>query len=114
MLTQIASLQLGSAVAKGLFADVGVTATAAMRITLAAIVLHALVRPRLWALTRAQWRASLGLGVVFAAMNIAYFEAIQVLPLGVAATLELLGPLLLAVALTRRPIDLAWAGGPPP
>ncbi len=42
-------------------------------------------------------------------MNIAYFEAIQVLPLGVAATLELLGPLLLAVALTRRPIDLAWA-----
>lgn len=109
VLTQIASLQLGSAVAKGLFADVGATATAAMRITLAAIVLYALVRPRLRALNRAQWRAALGLGVVFAAMNIAYFEAIQVLPLGVAATLELLGPLLLAVALTRRPTDLAWA-----
>jgi inner membrane transporter RhtA len=108
VLTQIASLQLGSAAAKSLFADIGVTATAGMRITLAAIVLYALVRPRLRVLTPAQWRAALGLGVVFAAMNLAYFAAIGILPLGVAATLELLGPLLLAVTLTRRPTDLAW------
>jgi len=108
VLAQITSLQLGSAVAKDLFADVGVTATAALRITLAAIVLCALVRPRLGSFTRAQWRAAVALGVVFAAMNLAYFQAIRVLPLGVAATLELLGPLLLAVALTRSRSDLAW------
>jgi inner membrane transporter RhtA len=108
VLAQIASLQLGSAVAKGLFADVGITATAAIRITLAAIVLCALVRPRIRSFTPAQWRAALSLGVVFAAMNLAYFQAIGVLPLGVAATLELLGPLLLAVALTHRSRDLAW------
>lgn len=108
VLTQITSLQLGSAAAKSLFAEVGVTATAAMRITLAAIVLYVLVRPRLRSLTPGQWWAALCLGVVFAAMNLAYFAAIGVLPLGVAATLELLGPLLLAIALTRRPADLAW------
>ncbi len=108
MLAQIASLQVGSAIAKGLFADVGATATAAMRITLSAIVLCALARPRIGSFTSAQWRAALSLGVVLAAMNLAYFQAIGVLPLGVAATLELLGPLLLAVALTRRRSDRAW------
>ena len=108
MLAQIISLQLGSAVAKGLFADIGVTATAALRISLSAIVLWVLVRPRLRSLTRRQWCAALGLGVVLAAMNLAYFTAIGLLPLGVAASLELLGPLLLAVALTRRPSDGAW------
>lgn len=108
VLAQIASLQLGSAVAKGLFADVGVTATAALRITVAAIVLCALVRPRIRSFTSVQWRATLGLGVVFAAMNLAYFQAIGVLPIGIAVTLELLGPLLLALALTRRRSDLAW------
>ncbi|MEU7578126.1 EamA family transporter [Streptomyces sp. NPDC041068] len=102
VLAQILSLQLGSAVAKGAYGQVGPTALAGMRLGFAALVLWAVVRPRLMVLTAAQWRAAAGLGVVFAGMNAAYFQAIRHLPLGIAATLELLGPLALALALSRR------------
>ncbi|WP_327659423.1 MULTISPECIES: EamA family transporter [unclassified Streptomyces] len=102
MLTQIASLQVGSAVAKGAYASAGPTALAGMRLFFAAVVLWLLVRPRLRGITAAQWRAAVALGLVLAAMNLAYFQAISRLPIGVAATLELLGPLALSIALSRR------------
>ncbi|MFF9895233.1 DMT family transporter [Streptomyces longispororuber] len=98
---QVVSLQAGAAVAKGAYGDVSPTALAGMRLGFAALVLWCVVRPRLALLTAARWRAAVGLGVVFAAMNTAYFQAIGHLPLGVAATLELLGPLMLALALSR-------------
>ncbi|ATL30404.1 Integral membrane protein [Streptomyces formicae] len=103
---QIVSLQCGSALAKGTYGQVGPTALAGMRLGFAALVLWTVVRPRLSRLSAAQWRAAAGLGVVFAGMNSAYFQAIRHLPLGVAATLELLGPLALALALSRRAAHL--------
>lgn len=109
MLLQVVCLQLGSAVAKDLFATVGPTATAALRMTLAALVLCAIVRPRAASLSAPELRAVLALGLVLAAMNLAYFHAIARLPIGIASTFELLGPLVLAIALTRRLPDLAWA-----
>lgn len=102
VLLQIASLQTGASVAKGAYATVGPTALAGMRLAFAAGVLWLLVRPRLRGVTAAQWRAALALGLVFAGMNLAYFQAIAHLPIGVAATLELLGPLVLSLALSRR------------
>lgn len=102
VLAQIASLQLGSAVAKQAYAAVGPTALAGMRLLFSAMVLWLLVRPRLRGITAARWRAALALGLVLAAMNLAYFQAIDHLPIGVAATLELLGPLALSIALSRR------------
>ncbi|MFD7299211.1 DMT family transporter [Streptomyces sp. NPDC059897] len=102
MLAQIASLQVGSAVAKGAYAAVGPTALAGMRLCFAAVIMWLLVRPRLRGITAAQWRAAAALGLVLAAMNLAYFQAISRLPIGVAATLELLGPLALSIALSRR------------
>ncbi|MFB6507411.1 MULTISPECIES: hypothetical protein [unclassified Streptomyces] len=48
------------------------------------------------------------LGLVLAAMNMAYFQAISRLPIGVASTVELLGPLALSIALSRRLEHLAW------
>ncbi|MGD6756550.1 EamA family transporter [Streptomyces sp. BH105] len=102
MLAQIASLQVGSAVAKGAYAAVGPTALAGMRLCFAAVLLWLLVRPRLRGITAAQWRAAGALGLLLAAMNLAYFQAISRLPIGVAATLELLGPLALSIALSRR------------
>jgi inner membrane transporter RhtA len=109
VLAQIGSLQCGSAVAKGLFAAVGPTRTVCLRLWFAAVLLCALVRPRPWRFTRRQALASAGLGCVVAAMNLAYFHAIARLPLGVAATLELLGPLGLAVALARTGRELLYA-----
>ncbi|OON73984.1 EamA family transporter [Streptomyces tsukubensis] len=110
VLGQIVSLQVGSAVAKQSYGEIGPTAMAGMRLGFAALVMYALVRPRLRGLSAPQWRAACGLGAVLAAMNVAYFQAIARLPLGIAATVELLGPLLLALALSRRPAHLAAAG----
>lgn len=106
VLASITSLQLGAAVAKSLFGQVGALGVVTLRIGGAAALLLALSRPRLPA------PAALGpiavLGLVLAGMNLAFYEAIARLPLGVAVTLELLGPLLVGVALSRRPVDLLW------
>ena len=102
ILGQVLSLQAGAAVAKNAYGTVGPTAMAGMRLAFAAVILWVLVRPRPRALTRRQWRAAGLLGVVFAAMNLTYFQAIEHLPIGVAATLELLGPLALSILLARR------------
>ncbi|MCF3106545.1 EamA family transporter [Streptomyces roseoverticillatus] len=105
VLAQISSLQLGSAVAKEAYGTVGATALAGMRLLFSAVVMWALVRPRLRTIAAHQWRAAIALGVVFAGMNAAYFKAIQHLPIGVASTVELLGPLAVAVALSRHVRD---------
>ncbi|WP_406530076.1 EamA family transporter [Streptomyces sp. I8-5] len=102
MLVQIASLQAGAAIAKEAYASVGPSALAGMRLFFSAAILWLLVRPSLRRVTAGQCRAVIPLGLVFAAMNVAYFQAISRLPIGVAATVELLGPLALSIALSRR------------
>ena len=102
VLAQIASLQIGSAVAKAGYEQVSPLSLAGMRIAFAAAIMCAWIRPRPRQLAPRQWRAAIGLGLVIAAMNAAYFLAIERLPIGVASTLELLGPLLLSVSLSRR------------
>jgi len=103
MLGQVVSLQAGAAVAKDAYSVVSPTVLAGMRLAFAALVMWMLVRPRLRTVTRRQWHGAILLGLVFAAMNVAYFQTIKYLPLGLAATLELLGPLALSIALSRRP-----------
>ncbi|MHB9757027.1 EamA family transporter [Streptomyces sp. BYX5S] len=102
MLTQIASLQVGAAVAKEAYGSVSPTALAGMRLFFSAAILWLLVRPRLRGVGAVRWRAAVALGLVLAGMNVAYFQAIGHLPIGVAATVELLGPLALSIALSRR------------
>ncbi|MEL5955144.1 hypothetical protein AADR41_10240 [Streptomyces sp. CLV115] len=102
MSAQIISLQAGSAVAKEAYAVVGPTAPAGMRLPFSAAILWTSVRPRLRDVTAVRSRAAISLGLVLAAMNLAYFQALDRLPIGVAATLELLGPLTLPIVLSRR------------
>ncbi|MEU7045183.1 EamA family transporter [Streptomyces varsoviensis] len=109
VLAQICSLQMGAAVAKGAYDQVGATALAGMRLFFAAVIMWVAGRPRLRRVDGPRWRAAVALGLALAAMNVAYFQAIRFLPIGVASTVELLGPLALAVALSRRVRDLAAA-----
>lgn len=102
------SVFVGTAMATTLFARVGWGATAGLRLTLAAVVLLALARPRLRGRTRREW-AQLGLlGATLAVMGTAFYGAVDRVPLGVAATIEFLGPLTVAVVASRRRIDLLW------
>ena len=105
----IASVQTGSAVARTLFDDLGVSGTALLRLVIAATVLLVLLRPPLRSWTRRQWLAALVLGVALAGMNLVFYLSLDLVPLGVAVTVEFTGPLLLALVQTRRWVDLMWA-----
>lgn len=102
------SLQLGASLAIGLFPTFGPWGTTVLRVGVAALVLLALVRPPLRTWTRAQWGAVLVLGAAFAGMNGFFYAAIDRIPLGVAVTIEFLGPLAVAAALSRRLRDVLW------
>jgi inner membrane transporter RhtA len=108
------SVQFGAALATRIFDRVGPGGAAALRLGLAAVVLVALARPRLRSANlRSIARADLGVaaafGVVMAAMNLSFYEAIARIPLGVAVTIEFSGPLALALIGSRRWSDVLWA-----
>jgi inner membrane transporter RhtA len=102
------SVQTGAGFAKRLMEDVGAAAVVMFRQGGAALVLLALFRPAMRGRTRQEWWTLLGFGAVLAAMNTSFYAAVERLPLGVAVTIELTGPLLLAVSLSRRLVDAAW------
>lgn len=108
VLLAIVSVQGGAALAKGLFPALGATSTAAVRITLSAVVLLALFRPPLAHLSRAQWRAIIPYGVTLGVMNCTFYLALERVPLGLAVTIEFLGPLAVAVLGSRRLQDFLW------
>ncbi|MEO3765979.1 EamA family transporter [Streptomyces sp. B5E4] len=103
------SNQTGAAVAALAFPVVGPAGVVAVRQWVAGAVLLAVGRPRMRTFTRAQWWPVLGLAAVFAVMNLSLYTAIGRIGLGLAVTLEFLGPLAVALAATRRRTDLACA-----
>jgi inner membrane transporter RhtA len=103
------SVQFGAALASTLFPRAGVAGVLAMRLALAAVVLLAACRPGVRGHGRRAWAAVAGFGVVLAAMNGAFYAAIDRIPLGAAVTLEFLGPLLLSVLTARRAVSWLWA-----
>jgi inner membrane transporter RhtA len=105
----IASVQTGSAIARTSFDVTGAAGMTLLRLAVAGILLTAVVRPAFRSWGREQWTATLVLGLTMGTMNLVFYQAIRTVPLGVAVTVEFIGPLLLAVAQTRRPRDLLWA-----
>jgi inner membrane transporter RhtA len=92
-----------------LFKDVGPAGGVLLRLAFAAIALVAFFRPPLRSLRRDQLEIAVLFGAVMAAMNLAFYEALDRLPLGITVTIEFAGPLSVAVALSRRRLDLLWA-----
>ncbi|MHB8659059.1 MAG: EamA family transporter [Solirubrobacteraceae bacterium] len=108
VLGAIASVQFGSAVAAKLFATVGPGGAVLLRLLSASLVLVALWRPRLRGAGRRGLLLSVLFGIVLAAMNLSFYHALHLIPLGIAVTIEFVGPLAVAVLGSRRPIDLVW------
>lgn len=109
VLTGIASVQTGSAIARTLFDELGAPGVAFLRLTIAAVLMLAFLRPAVRSWSRKAWVAALLLGIAMAGMNVVFYLSLKTVPLGVAVTVEYLGPLLLALVQTRRWIDLMWA-----
>lgn len=114
VLGAIGSVQFGSAFADTLFPQARPGGVVFLRLALAALILLAVARPSLRWRTRSDLAAVIAYGLILATMNWSFYEALDRLPLGVAVTIEFTGPLTVAVAGSRRALDLFWvslAGG---
>ena len=108
MLGAVLSVQLGAAAATSLFDQIGPAGTVFYRLLFAALLLLAIWRPRPRAHDRDALRLALLFGVSLAAMNFCFYAALDRIPLGIAVTLEFVGPLGVAIAASRRRLDLVW------
>jgi inner membrane transporter RhtA len=102
------SIQFGAALAATLFDDLGPAGTSLVRLGFAAVILVALWRPRPSAYTASELRLAALFGLMLGIMNFSFYEALDRIPLGIAVTLEFAGPVTIAVALSRRRLDLVW------
>jgi inner membrane transporter RhtA len=96
-------------VATTLFDELGPAGTVLVRVLFSAVVLVALWRPALAGLRGERGRDVVLFGVALAAMNFSFYAALDRIPLGIAVTLEFVGPLGVAIASSRRRLDLVWA-----
>ncbi len=104
----IVSVQLGAGIAKNVFDDADPMTLVWLRLATSAVILTIIARPSLRGRTPEDWRVAVAFGVVLGTMNWAIYESFARIPLGIAVTIEFLGPLGLAVAGSRRARDLVW------
>jgi inner membrane transporter RhtA len=105
----VIGLQGGAAVASTIIPAAGIVGTVMMRVGFGALGLIPLGRPRLRGLDRRAVRLVIVVGTLLAAHHLLFYTAIHRLPLGVAVTCEFTGPLALALAGSKRRIDVLWA-----
>lgn len=108
VLLAIISVQSGAAIAKGLFPAIGAAGTASLRIGISALILLVVYRPDLKKITSDQWKLIIPYGLSLGAMNLIFYLSIERIPIGLAVTLEFIGPLLVAVFGSKRIIDFFW------
>jgi inner membrane transporter RhtA len=110
------SVQLGAGIADRLFTQLPPAALTTLRLWAAALILTAiagrgaarsvsqLVRHRDWGTAR----SAVAFGIGLAVMNFSIYQAFARIPLGIAVTIEFLGPLAVAIAGMRRLVSAAW------
>jgi inner membrane transporter RhtA len=104
----IASVQSGAAIATRLFDEINPGGTVLLRLGLSALLLLVIARPTVRHRTRADIGWAVAFGLVLAAMNATFYASLDRIPLGLAVTIEFVGPLTVAVLGSRRPLDVVW------
>lgn len=104
----IMSVQFGSAIAATIFHSVGPGGVVFLRIAFGSVLLSLIWRPRIRSRTRHELMLAGLFGLVLMAMNMCFYHAIERIPLGVAVTIEFVGPLTVAVIGSRRRADFVW------
>lgn len=101
----IVSVQVGGTLAATLVPEIGAGGAVLLRILFSALIIVPLARPRLRGHGRRHWVVAVGFGVALGLMNWSFYGSLAHLPIGVAVTVEFLGPLVLSTVLSRRPLD---------
>ncbi len=102
-------IQVGASVAKILFQSLGPSGVAMLRTGLAGLILWLIRRPNIKNVTRKEWLYILFYGLSIGGMNLVFYYGIRLIPLGLAVTVEYMGPLTLALIGSRKPRDFLWA-----
>ncbi|WP_345831224.1 threonine/homoserine exporter RhtA [Erwinia sp. HDF1-3R] len=108
LLIAMTSIQGGAALAKTLFSDVGATGITALRLAFGTVILCVIFKPWRLQFSRQQITPLLLYGLALGGMNYSFYLALRTIPLGVGVALEFTGPLALALAGSRRPLDFLW------
>jgi inner membrane transporter RhtA len=115
VLAAVVSVQFGGAIAATLVPVIGAAGSVVLRLGVGAAILLVAIRPALRGHSAAAWRTVVLFGLVLGAMNWTFYASLARLPIGVAVTIEFIGPLTLAAVQSRRIRDLlavaAAAGG---
>lgn len=115
LLIAIVSIQAGASFAKSLFPVLGAEGTNAVRLILGAMMLTCVLRPWRARITARNWQMVTLYGIILAGMNLTFYLAIERIPLGIAAAIQFIGPLAIAIFTSRRKLDFLWvalaAGG---
>jgi inner membrane transporter RhtA len=109
LIIAMVSVQAGAAFAKILFPIIGAQGTVVLRLSLAALMLGAVLRIWRVRIVRANWHIALIYGANLGVMNLLYYLAVARIPVGIAAALEFTGPLAVAIFTSRTRLDLLWA-----
>ena len=104
----VTSVQLGAAIAKSLFDELTPTGLVMLRLVFGALILGLLFRPRVRNRSSRELQLALAFGLTLVTMNFCFYQAIDRIPLGIAVTLEFVGPLGIALLGSRRASDLLW------
>lgn len=111
VLLAITSIQLGAALATGLFPILGPEGTVAVRIIFSALILGLVSRrplSSLGATIAKSWPILLAFGSCIAMMNFFFYKSIALIPLGAAVAFEFIGPLGVAALTSQRKSHFAW------
>ncbi|WP_439212878.1 threonine/homoserine exporter RhtA [Duffyella gerundensis] len=108
LLIAMISIQGGAALAKSIFPQVGATGITAIRLGIGTLILCVIFKPWRMRISRHTLPPLIIYGIALGAMNTLFYLAIRTVPLGIAVGLEFIGPLTLALAGSRRPLDFVW------
>ena len=106
VLLAVLSVQFGGALAATLVPAIGAAGSVTLRLLIGTVILVLVARPRLHGHDRHAWATVVLFGLALGAMNWSFYASLGRLPIGVAVTIEFIGPLVLTVALSRRVVDL--------
>jgi inner membrane transporter RhtA len=104
----IISIQFGASLAVGLFSSLSPGATVFFRVAISAMLLFVLIRPKLSSDVFNHFGLLLSYGITLGLMNWCFYEAIARIPLGIAVTIEFMGPLLVAAVSSKTRLDIFW------
>lgn len=110
VVASICAFQLGAALVKSLLPVVGARGAAALRLSIAALILSVVFRAWRTRLPPGGWRLVARYGAVLGLMNLCFYFSLERLPLGIAVALEFTGPLAVALWHSRRSMDFLWVG----